>query len=67
MIILQVVKRARLVASSDEDEAPDAKKQYVNGHGNSSPESSKKPDDDTLDKFIHMWEMVYPLVDKMVS
>lgn len=61
----RVVKRARIVASSDEEDASDSKKPQVNGHGNSSPESSKKPDDDTIDKFINMWEMVYPYVEKM--
>lgn len=62
-----MVKRARIVASSDEDDAPDSKKQHVNGHGSSSPESSKKPDDETLEKFLYMWAMVYPFVEKMVG
>ena len=67
LVITSQVKRARIVASSDEEDTSDTKKPLVNGHGNASPESSKKPDDDSIDKFINMWEMVYPFVDKMVS
>ncbi|KAG0718228.1 SMARCAD1 [Chionoecetes opilio] len=62
---VKVVKRARLVASSDEEGTPDTKKQHINGHGSCSLESSKKPDDDTMEKFLHMWGMVYPFVEKM--
>lgn len=59
----------RLVESSDEDDSdePPTKKQLVNGHDSSSKEDSPEmPDEDRIDRFIQMWETVYPLVEKMV-
>ncbi|XP_071512276.1 SWI/SNF-related matrix-associated actin-dependent regulator of chromatin subfamily A containing DEAD/H box 1 homolog isoform X1 [Panulirus ornatus] len=68
VIRMKVVKRVRLVASSDEDEdlVPPAKKQQLNGHNSSSSEDSCcPPDDDTIEKFLQMWECVYPFIEKM--
>ncbi|XP_042229687.1 SWI/SNF-related matrix-associated actin-dependent regulator of chromatin subfamily A containing DEAD/H box 1 homolog [Homarus americanus] len=67
IVQMKVIKRVRLVASSDEDDdaTPPAKKQQLNGHNSSSDDFSDMPDDDTIQKFILMWESVYPFVEKM--
>lgn len=62
---MKVVKRPRLLASSDEEDGPESKRPHVNGHRSPPEESSKKPDDDTIEKFLDMWAMVYPFVEKM--
>ncbi|XP_045609642.2 SWI/SNF-related matrix-associated actin-dependent regulator of chromatin subfamily A containing DEAD/H box 1 homolog [Procambarus clarkii] len=66
VIRTKVAKRVRFLASSDEDEdlIPPAKKQQLNGHDSASEDSSM-PDEGIIEKFIDMWEKVYPFVDKM--
>ncbi|XP_064119828.1 SWI/SNF-related matrix-associated actin-dependent regulator of chromatin subfamily A containing DEAD/H box 1 homolog isoform X2 [Macrobrachium nipponense] len=62
----RVPKRARVIDSDeDNDSDPPSKRVHTNGHSGSSDEGSEMPDDETIQKFIEMWESVYPLVDKL--
>ncbi|XP_066976511.1 SWI/SNF-related matrix-associated actin-dependent regulator of chromatin subfamily A containing DEAD/H box 1 homolog isoform X1 [Macrobrachium rosenbergii] len=62
----RVPKRARVIDSDeDNDSDPPSKRVHTNGHSGSSDEGSEMPDDETIQKFIEMWESVYPHVDKL--
>lgn len=70
----QAVKRARLVASSDDENDNDEGKDNQGSNTNTKQENGRSkasskagmPDGETIDKYLEMWGVVYTFVTKVV-